>query len=112
MPRFLLLLIFFVASSAYAAQSISPAVFNALERARSAQEKGDYATANKTLEQATAKDGSIEQALLWRSRGYLAWAEGNTRKALEWLEKAVESGKLDDELLANERRNLARLNLA
>ncbi|EMD97964.1 MULTISPECIES: lipopolysaccharide assembly protein LapB [Stutzerimonas stutzeri subgroup] len=111
MLRLLLVLSLFLSASAQAAQAIDPAVFMALERAQTAQSKGDYAAARKALEGVSAKAGSGEEALLWRSRGYLAWAEGNNRQALEWLDKAVASGKLDEELLAGERMNLARLNL-
>src|SRR5690606_31188805 len=46
-----------------------------------------------------------------RSRAYLAWAEGDNKQALQLLEKAVASGKLDEALLPNERLNLAKLNL-
>lgn len=111
MPRLLLLISLFFAVSAHAAQSIEPAIFKALERARIAQEKGDYSTARAALTQAQAKVGSLEQALLWRSQAYLAWAQGDSGQALELLEKAVASGKLDEDLLATERLNLAKLNL-
>lgn len=112
MPRFLLLLSLLFAASIQAAQVINPAVFMALERAQSAQQKGDYATARKVLQQVEAKAGSAEEALLWRSRAYLAWAEGDSKQALPLLERAVTSGKLDETLLAGERLNLAKLNLA
>src|SRR5690606_18503977 len=55
MPRFLLLLLLLLsllfAASVQAAQVVNPAVFMALERAQSAQQKGDYATARKVLQQ-------------------------------------------------------------
>ncbi len=111
MPRLLLLISLLFAVSAQAAQSIDPSVFKALERAQSAQEKGDYGAAHRALKQAEAKPGSAEEALLWRSRAYLAWAEGNNRQALDLLDKAIASGKLDESILPNERLNLAKLNL-
>ncbi|NQD91611.1 tetratricopeptide repeat protein [Pseudomonas sp. CrR25] len=112
MHRLLLLLILGAAGAVQAAgQAVEPDVFRALSTAQSAQQQGDYAAARRALDAAKAKPGSLEQALLWRSRGYLAWAEGRNAKAIEWLDKAVKSGKLDAELLANERLNLARLNL-
>lgn len=111
MPRVLLLISLLFAASTYAAQSIDPVVYKALERAQSAQEKGDFGAARKALKQAESKPGSAEEALLWRSGAYLAWAEGNNRQALELLEKAVASGKLDEAMLPNERLNLAKLNL-
>ncbi|HAW39570.1 MAG TPA: hypothetical protein DCX83_09660, partial [Pseudomonas sp.] len=76
MLRLLLVLTLSLAASVQAAQAIDPAVFMALERAQTAQSKGDYAAARKALDGASAKPGSNEEALLWRSRGYLAWAEG------------------------------------
>ncbi|WP_417779701.1 tetratricopeptide repeat protein [Stutzerimonas xanthomarina] len=111
MPRLLLMISLLFAVSAHAAQSIDPSVFKALERAQSAQEKGDYGAAHRALKQAEAKPGSAEEALLWRSRAYLAWAEGNNHQALELLDKAIASGKLDEAILPNERLNLAKLNL-
>lgn len=111
MPRFLLLITLCFVASTQAAQSIEPAVFKALERAQAAQEKGDYSTARQALRQVVAKPDSLEQALLWRSQAYLSWAEGNTKQALELLDKAVASGKLDEQQAAGERLNLARLNL-
>lgn len=111
MPRLLLLISLLFAVSTHAAQSIDPAVFKALERAQSAQEKNDYGAAHRALKQAEAKSGSLEEALLWRSRAYLAWAEGDNRQALELLDKAIASGKLDETMLPNERVNLAKLNL-
>lgn len=109
-PLLLLASLLFMAS-AHAAQSIDPSVFKALERARTAQDKGEYSAARQALSGAEAKSGSLEEALLWRSRAYLAWAEGDNRQALELLEKAVNSGKLDDTMLPNEHLNLAKLNL-
>lgn len=111
MPRFLLLISLLFVASVQAAQSIDPLVFRALERAQTAQEKGDYSSARQALAQAKAKPDSLEQTLLWRSQAYLAWAEGNNKQALELLEKAVASGKLDEQLIVGERLNLARLNL-
>jgi len=111
MPRLLLLISLLFAVSAQAAQSIDPSVFKALERAQSAQEKGEYGAAHRALKQAEAKPGSAEEALVWRSRAYLSWAEGNNRQALELLDKAIASGKLDESILPNERLNLAKLNL-
>ena len=112
MHRLLLLLLLCAAGATQAAgQAVEPSVFRALNTAQSAQQQGDYAAARRALDAAQAKPGSLEQALLWRSRGYLAWAEGQNGKAIEWLDKAVKSGKLDAELLANEQLNLARLNL-
>ena len=48
---------------------------------------------------------------MWRSKAYVAWSAGSNAQAIDWLDKAVRSGKLDAEMLAGERLNLAKLNL-
>lgn len=111
MPWLLLLLVLAL-PVAEAAQAIDGAILRALETARIAQEKGDYGKARQALEQAEARAGSLEETLLWRSRGYLAWAQGNNAEALRWLSKVVGSDQLDDVARDNERLNLARLSLA
>ncbi|WPC04590.1 tetratricopeptide repeat protein [Pseudomonas benzenivorans] len=112
MSRLLLSLLLCAAGAVQAAtQSIEPGVFRALNQAQTAQQQGDYATARRALDGAKARPGSLEQALLWRSRGYLAWAQGQNAQAIDWLDKALASGRLDAESQVNERLNLARLNL-
>ncbi|MHA6495172.1 tetratricopeptide repeat protein [Pseudomonas borbori] len=112
MYRLLLLLALCGAATAYAAeQQVEPAVFRALDAAQNAQQKGDYAAAHRALDAASGKPGSLEEVLLWRSRGYLAWAEGQNGNAIELLDRVIKSGKLDAELHAAEALNLARLNL-
>ena len=49
MLRLLLVLSLFLSASAQAAQAIDPAVFMALQRAQTAQSKGDYAAARSAL---------------------------------------------------------------
>jgi hypothetical protein len=112
MYRLLLLIALCGAGVAHAAgQSVDPAVFRALDTAQTAQKKGDYSAARRALDAAKGTPGSLEEALLWRSRGYLAWAEGQNAQAIELLERVLKSGKLDAELQAAEELNLARLNL-
>lgn len=112
MYRLLLLIALCGAGVAQAAgQSVDPSVFRALDAAQTAQKNGDYAAARRALEAANAQPGSLEEALLWRSQGYLAWAEGNNAQAIELLDKVLKSAKLDAELQAAEVLNLARLNL-
>ncbi|MBU1861846.1 MAG: hypothetical protein KKD30_18060 [Gammaproteobacteria bacterium] len=112
MYRLVLLIALFGAGLAQAAgQRVDPGVFRALDTAQTAQKKGDYAAARRALDTASGEPGSLEEALLWRSRGYLAWAEGNNAQAILLLEKVLKSGKLDTELQAAEALNLARLNL-
>jgi hypothetical protein len=112
MYRLLLLVVLCAAGTVQAAgQRVDPGVFAALNAAQEAQQQGDYAAAKRALDAAKAKPDSLEQALLWRSRGYLAWAEGQNAKAIKLLGKALGSGKLDAETQASEQLNLARLNL-
>ncbi|MBS7690876.1 tetratricopeptide repeat protein [Pseudomonas lalucatii] len=112
MSRLLLSLLLCAVGIAQAAtQSVEPGVFRALNAAQLAQQQGDYAAARRALDGAKARPGSLEQALLWRSRGYLAWAQGQNVQAIDWLDRALASGTLDAESQANERLNLARLNL-
>ncbi|WP_439859891.1 hypothetical protein [Pseudomonas sp. MBLB4136] len=94
-----------------AAQRVEPAVLQALNAAQSAQQQGDHAAARRALDGVEARPGSLEEALLWRSRGYLAWAQGQHAAAIDWLAKALGSGKLAADLVAAEQLNLARLNL-
>jgi len=108
--RRLLLSLLLLTAAAQAAQTVDPVVYQALQEAQEAQQKGNHAAARRALEGAKARPGSLDEALLWRSRGYLAWAEGNNGKAIELLSKALASGKLDKAVAANERLNLAKLN--
>ncbi|HEX5844306.1 MAG TPA: hypothetical protein VFY62_17660 [Pseudomonas sp.] len=113
MYRLVLLLVLCGAAAVQAAeQRVEPGVFRALNAAHSAQQQGDYGAARRALDGVAGRPGSLEEALLWRSRGYLAWAEGHNAKAVEWLEKVLASGRLDAELHAAEELNLARLHLA
>ena len=91
------------------AQSIAPDVFQALQAAQKAQQTGNYRQAEHVLNSLKAKPGSLEQALLWRSEGYLAWAQGRIQLAITALDKALQSGKLTDEQKAEDRLNLAKL---
>ena len=112
MYRWLLLVMLSAAAlPAMAQQTIDPAVFKALNAAQGAQQNGDYSAARRALDEVQTKSGSLEEALVWRSKAYVAWSAGNNAQAIDWLDKAVRSGKLDDEMLAGERLNLAKLNL-
>lgn len=112
MYRWLLLVMLSAAAlPGMAQQTVDPAVFKALNAAQTAQQKGDYAAAQRALDGVQAKSGSLEEALVWRSKAYVAWSAGSNGQAIDWLDKAVRSGKLDAEMLAGERLNLAKLNL-
>lgn len=99
-------------TQAVSAQSIEPQVFRALQTAQKAQEAGQFAQANQVLRAVKAKDGSLEQALVWRSHGYLVWAQGHSTHAIELLGKAFRSGHLTAEQLSEDRLNLAKLNFS
>lgn len=110
MLRLFLAVCFYLLSTQLSlAQSIAPDVFQALQAAQTAQQAGNYRQAEQALNSVKAKSGSLELALLWRSKGYLAWAQGQTQLAITALDKAVQSGKLSDEQKAEDRLNLARL---
>ena len=111
MYRLLFLTALVWASATQAAQSVDPSVLKALNTAQAAQQQGNYSAARRALDGAKAAPDTLEQALLWRSRGYLAWAEGNNAQAIELLDKALKSKHLDAEQSATETINLARLNL-
>ena len=108
----LLVLLCGVSGVQAAGQTVEPGVLRALNAAQSAQQQGDYAAARRALAALKPRQGSLEQALVWRSQAYLAWAEGRNAQAIELLAKALDSGRLDVVMAAEERLNLARLNLA
>ncbi|MBP8202980.1 MAG: hypothetical protein KAX70_03580 [Pseudomonas sp.] len=113
MHRLIVLMALWVTGVAQAAeQNIDPLVFRALDAAQTAQKQGNYSAARRALDAASGQPGSLEEALLWRSRGYLAWAEGQNGQAIELLENVRKSGTLDAELQMAETLNLARLNLS
>ncbi|GIZ11688.1 hypothetical protein [Pseudomonas sp. NCCP-436] len=112
MYRWLLLVMLSVAAApGMAQQTVDPTVFRGLNAAQAAQQKGDHAAARQALDALNPIPGSFEEALVWRSRAYLAWSAGQMPQAIDWLDKAVRSGKLDESMLAEERLNLARMNL-
>lgn len=92
-----------------AAQSIAPDVFRALQASQAAQQAGKLAEAEQALRAVKPKADSLEQALIWRSQGYLAWAQGNIKPAIVVLTKAFNSGKLTDEQVSEDRLSLAKL---
>lgn len=110
--RLLYLMLLLALAAPSWAQSVQPAVFMALESARQAQQRGDLEAAQRTLDAVSVKDGTLEAALLWRSRAYLAWAQGRHPAAIEALERALASGLLEPAQAEQERLNLARLNHA
>lgn len=99
-------------ASLVAAQSIEPDVFRALQRAQTAQQAGQYSEAEKALAAVSAKAGSLEQVLLWRSQGYLAWAQGHVQHTIELLDKALKSQQLEAEQASEDRLNLAKLSFS
>lgn len=115
MMRRLLLVVCVCASlsvTAVSAQSIAPDVFRALQSSQVAQQAGKFAEAEQALRAVQTKPDSLEQVLVWRSLGYLAWAQGNTNQAIDVLTKAFKSGQLTAEQTTEDRLNLAKLNFA
>jgi tetratricopeptide (TPR) repeat protein len=112
MYRLVLLIALCAAGAVQAADlTVDPAVFRALDSAQAAQKNGDYSAAQRALDSVTGAPGSLEESLLWRSRAYLAWAQGQNAQAIALLDKVIQGGKLDAALQAEESLNLARLNL-
>ena len=112
MYRLVLLIALCAAGAVQAADlTVDPAVFRALDSAQAAQKNADYAAAQRALDSVTGAPGSLEESLLWRSRAYLAWAQGQNAQAITLLDKVIQGGKLDAALQAEESLNLARLNL-
>ena len=95
-----------------AAQSIAPDVFRALQSSQAAQQTGKFSEAEQALQAVKPKDNSLEQALIWRSQGYLFWAQGKNMPAIKVLTQAFNSGQLTDEQLTEDRLNLAKLNFS
>lgn len=93
-------------------QSIAPQVLRALQSAQTAQQTGNYAQAEQALGAVQVKSGSLEQVLIWRSQGYLVWAQGHNKHAIDLLDKALKSGQLTAEQVAEDRLNLAKLSFA
>ena len=99
-------------SNAAAAQSIAPDVFRALQMAQTAQQAGKYTEAEQALNAVKTKPDSLEQALVWRSQGYLVWAQGHNKHAITLLDKALRSNQLSAEQVAEDRLNLAKLSFS
>ncbi len=97
---------------AASAQSIAPDVFRALQTSQAAQQAGKFAEAEQALRAVKAQPDSLEQALVWRSQGYLAWAQGNIKPAITALNKALQSGQLTAEQITEDQLNLAKLNFS
>lgn len=95
-----------------AAQSIAPDVFRALQTSQAAQQSGKFAEAEQVLRSVQTKPGSLEQALVWRSQAYLAWAQGKTQSAINDLTQAFNSGHLTPEQISEDRLNLAKLHFS
>ncbi len=97
---------------AASAQSIAPDVFRALQTSQAAQQAGKFAEAEQALRAVKTQPDSLEQALVWRSQGYLAWAQGRTKSAITALTQALKSGQLTAEQVTEDQLNLAKLNFS
>ena len=101
-----------LSAQALAAQSIAPDVFRALQTSQAAQQAGKFAEAEQALRAVKTKPNSLEQALVWRSQGYLAWAQGHPKSAITVLTQAFKSAQLTAEHITEDRLNLAKLNFS
>ncbi|MDY7219166.1 tetratricopeptide repeat protein [Denitrificimonas sp. JX-1] len=110
-PLFLVVCLCVLSSQTALAQSIAPDVLHALQAAQSAQQAGLYAEAERALKAVKIKPNSLEQVLVWRSQGYLVWAQGHSKRAIALLDKALRSNQLSAEQVAEDRLNLAKLSL-
>lgn len=111
MSRWLLTLLLISASvQIQAAQTtVAPEVLKALQGAQSEQKAGRLDSAAQKLAGLSLKEGSLEQTLVWRSQGYIAWAQGNNNKAISLLEKALATKLLDANQVKDEQLNLGKL---
>lgn len=102
---------FLFACHVQAQQTIDPAVFQALNTAREAQQGGDFATARSQLETAlqTTEPQSLERALVLQRLGYLAIERQHNAEAIDWLRKALAQDQLEAKAASQDRRNLAQL---
>lgn len=95
-----------------ASQSIAPDVFRALQTAQAAQQAGKFTEARQALRSVKVKPDSLEQVLLWRSEGYLVWAQGHSKHAIDLLDQSLNSGQLTAEQATEDRLNLAKLSFS
>lgn len=110
MSRWLLTLLLVSASVQIQAQTtVAPEVLKALQSAQSEQQSGRLDSAQQKLANLSLKEETLEQALVWRSQGYIAWAQGNTGKAIGLIEKALVSKKLDANQTKEDQVSLGKL---
>ncbi len=114
MRRLLLLLCLLPLVSLQAqTQSVDSVVYRALNNAQQAQDAGDLAQAQLTLREAlaSAREDSLEAALLHQRLGYLAIARDDYPAAIAGLRAALDSGQLANEAARQDQLNLAQLYL-
>lgn len=107
----LVLLLMLLPGFLLAQQAINPLVYQTLNNAQQAQQKGDLSGARSTLTAAMAKTsaGSLEMALLQQRLGYVAIAAEQYPQAIDWLRKALAHDQLDEDAARQDRLNLAQL---
>src|SRR5690554_1072694 len=107
----LVLLLMLLPGLLLAQQAINPLVYQTLNNAQQAQQKGDLSGARSTLTAAMAKTsaGSLEMALLQQRLGYVAIAAEQYPQAIDWLRKALAHDQLDEDAARQDRLNLAQL---
>ncbi len=98
-------------SGVQAQQQISRPVFEAIAEAQRLQQAGNQAEARARLEtvREDLREGSLELALVHQRLGYLAVEQDRPAEAIKWLRLGLNSGALDEQAAAQDRRNLAQL---
>ncbi len=91
------------------AQTVEPAVLQALQQAQAAQAKGDAARGLQILDALKPEKDSFAEALVLRNRAYLAWQAGQPKKAAELLQQALRSSQLSKEERLEDGLNLGKL---
>lgn len=93
------------------AQTVEPAVLQALQQAQSAQARGDAARGLQILAALNLEKNSFAEALVLRNRAYLAWQAGQTQQAAGFLQQALGSGQLSAEERQEDGLNLGKLRM-
>lgn len=93
------------------AQTVEPAVLQALQQAQAAQAKGDAARGLQILEGLKPEKDSFAEALVLRNRAYLAWQAGQPQKAATLLQQALRSNQLSKEERLEDGLNLGKLHM-
>ena len=119
-PIFLIPLVWFgllpapTAAAKDATATVSPALYQQLQKIDRLRAEQHYAQAEQRLQAAlkTAKAGSYEEAVVWRSRASVAAQRHQYAQAADWLQRALALKVLPDEQAQKAVFNLGQLYLA